>query len=108
VLIERSCYDPMRAWRLLLAIHKSLGAADQIHSDLVRPLVIEGTGSTAECVEVDRRRANHLHPIHVLQQLVELRGLYRRIMPKSSRLNRIRVRSLPKQLPVVFAAAPIR
>jgi hypothetical protein len=72
-------FDPQRKWQLPLAVHKALGAADQIGSYLVGPLDIDGTGSTSECVELDLRRANNLHPIHVLQQLVELRGLHRRV-----------------------------
>jgi hypothetical protein len=46
--------DPERNWQLLLAVHKSLGGADQIHSDVAGPFVVDGTGSTPECIELDR------------------------------------------------------
>jgi hypothetical protein len=38
-----------------------------------------GRGRRRKCIELDGRGTNHLHPIHVLQQLIERGGPHRRI-----------------------------
>jgi hypothetical protein len=51
---------------LLRAVHDSLGVADQVPSDLLGPLTVDGAGLLAECLKLHRRGAHDLHSIHIV------------------------------------------
>src|SRR6478736_571765 len=67
--------DPQRKSQLIPALHNCLDASDQGSPDLLDPLSMDRTGLATENIKFDPRGLQHLHPIHVSQQLDHLRRL---------------------------------